>query len=98
MIGAAVLRLAGLSPAHNLSFGSAGESLPPARVDRICVFSELPGVAAAQNPKRPRRSTATLTGMSLSVGRDVRWPAPGATASGHPVLNGSPSFSSLPLV
>ncbi len=51
-------------------------SAQPTTNIRSCVFSELPGVAAAQNPKRPRRSTATLTGMSLSVGRDVRWPAP----------------------
>jgi hypothetical protein len=28
--------------------------------DRICVFSELPGVAAAQKASRPRRRPTTL--------------------------------------
>ena len=63
-----------------------------------CVFSELPDVAAAQKPKRLRRRATALTGMSLSVGRDGCDLDPGATESGHSVPNGSPSFSSLPLV
>jgi hypothetical protein len=63
-----------------------------------CVFSELPGVAAAQKPSRARRRPTTLTGMSLSVGHDGCDLDPGATESGHPVPNGSPSFPSLPLI
>jgi hypothetical protein len=62
------------------------------------LFSELPDVAAAQKTKRRRRRATTLTGMSLSVGRDGCDLDPGATESGHSVPNGSPSFSSLPLV
>ena len=71
------------------------------RVEKLLedgLFSELPDVAAAQKPKRLRRRATALTGMSLSVGRDGCDLDPGATESGHSVPNGSPSFSSSPLV
>ena len=67
-------------------------------IDRMYLLSELRGIAAAQKAKGPLPRAATLTGMSCSAGHDGCDRNLGATESGHPVPNGSPSFSSLPLV
>jgi hypothetical protein len=62
------------------------------------LFTELPGIAAGQQAERPRPHATSLTGMSCSAGRVGRDRSLRATESGHSVPNGSPSFSSLPLV
>ena len=63
-----------------------------------CVLTELRDVAAAQRAVRLGPGVAELTGMSYSAGRRGPDPGTGTTESGHPALNGSPAFSSLPLV
>jgi hypothetical protein len=77
---------------------SEKEKAAPTWKKTFGLFSEPPAVAPVQKPRRPRRRATTLTGMSLSVGRDGSDLDPRATESGHRVPNGSPSFLSLPLV
>ena len=67
-------------------------------LDRIYPLSEPRDVAAVQKAKRPLPRATTLTGMSCSAGHSGCDRSLGATESGHPVPNGSPSFSLLPLV
>ena len=68
------------------------------RVILNCLLTELRDVAAAQIADRRGSGVATSTGMPLSAcgGRPDR--GVGTAESGHPALNGSPGFSSLPLV
>ena len=66
-------------------------------IDRLYPLSEPRDVAAVQKAKRPLPRATTLTGMSYSAGHSGCDRSLGATESGHPVPNGSPSFSLLPL-
>jgi hypothetical protein len=67
-------------------------------LDRLYPLSEPRDVAAVQKAKRPLPRATMLTGMSCSAGHSGYDRSLGATESGHPVPNGSPSFSLLPLV
>jgi hypothetical protein len=65
---------------------------------RDYLLTELRDVAAAQKARWPRPSAPTPTGLSCPASRSGLDPGAGATESGHPALNGSPVFSSMPLV
>ena len=65
---------------------------------KICLLTELRHVAAAQSVDGSSISAATLTEMSRSANRCSPDPGLGLRQSGHLVLNGMPTFSSLPLV
>jgi hypothetical protein len=77
---------------------SEKEKAAPTWKKTFGLFTELPGIAAGQQAERPRPHATSLTGMSCSAGRVGRDRSLRATESGHSVPNGSPSFSSLPLV
>ena len=79
---------------------AASSKVTAAHLSRTALLyplSEPRDVAAVQKAKRPLPRATTLTGMSYSAGHSGCDRSLGATESGHPVPNGSPSFSLLPL-